>query len=304
MTKPILSICIPNYNRPEFLLRNLESIARQRCQGIEIVVCDDNSSEDIQSVIDKFRKKYPTVKLNYKQNSKNLGFDKNVLKSINLANGEYCWLLSNDDQILSGSINRIINIVKKKTNPALILVNYQRYDELLKKITSKRMIALDKDIVFKDPSQFFFYKTPDSYFNHLGLNCLTMSVNIFKRKHWQEAVKDNNQYVKYNFIHLFILASTIKKHPNIYYISKPQLQYTANNHRIWSNPIWHDIRHYFLDHLLDIGYSESRTLVLRKKLKKSEIDEKLSLLAKKYPKIHNFLALFFKKSSHFFYHNV
>ncbi|MBT4551840.1 glycosyltransferase family 2 protein, partial [bacterium] len=162
MLKPLLSICIPNYNRAQFLAKNLNSIAKQNQPGIEIVVCDDRSPEDIKSVIEKFKIKYPKVNLKYKQNKINLGFDKNVLKTVSLANGEYCWLLSNDDKILPESINKIIKTIKKHPHLALILINYQRYDHLLKKITSKKMISLKKDHSFNSASNFFFQKTPNA----------------------------------------------------------------------------------------------------------------------------------------------
>lgn len=302
--KPILSICIPNYNRADFLTKNLQLIAKQNHPNIEVVVCDDFSIEDIQMVVDNFRKNYPKVNLKYKQNSRNLGFDKNVLKTISLASGQYCWLLSNDDQILPGSIKKIIKTINRNPDTALFLVNYQRFDKILKKITAETMISIKKDCKFDDASKFFFFETPKSFFKFLGPNCLTMSVDVFKRQYWQKMVPSVSQYIGHNFIHLFIIASIIKKHPKIYFISEPQLRYTANNHRVWNNIIWHDIRNYFLKHLSDLNYDKKQIDNFKKVSKKDEFNERILVLSQFSPKLYRFLFPTIRKIRLFLGHHV
>ena len=52
-----ISIVIPVYNRPKMLARTLWMITHQTypLDLIEVVIADDGSSEDILSVIEKFR---------------------------------------------------------------------------------------------------------------------------------------------------------------------------------------------------------------------------------------------------------
>jgi len=300
----LLSICIPNYRRPEFLQKNLQAIAKQNLPEIEIVIIDDNSPDDIRKIIDNFKEKHPKINLKFKKNSKNLGFDKNVLKTVGLAEGQYCWLLSNDDQILSGSIKEIIKTINQRPDIALILINYQRYDHILKKITSRKMISLNKDLFFDDANNFFFYKASGSYFKSLGLNCLTMSANIFRRDYWNQARNSVKKHVGHNFIHLFIITSVIKKQPRVCLISSPQLRYTSNNHRIWDNSIWHDIRYFLLNHLLEIGYNKEQILNLKKALKTDEINEKILVLSQSFPKVHRFLFPYIRKVRLFLGHHV
>jgi abequosyltransferase len=295
MKSPILSICIPNYGRPEFLAKNIEAIAKQNSSQIEIVITDDASPDNIKKIIVDFKKKYPKVNIRFKKHSTNQGFDKNVLSVIRFARGKYCWLLSNDDQILPKAISKITKVITQNPDVSLVVVNYQRFDEIIKKITAKKMISLKKDRIFKNASDFFFYKTPRSYFKILGLNTLTMSVDVFNRRRWLKAAQSSNQYMGYNFIHFFILASIIDANPFIYLLSSPYLRYTSNNHRVWSNPIWHDIRHFFLDHLLNLSYNKDQVLALRKTLRKDEFNEKLFLISQKNPKIYRFLFPMLRK---------
>ena len=43
--KPLVSVVIPTYGRPEFLDRCIESVLKQTYQNIEIFVVDDNDPD-------------------------------------------------------------------------------------------------------------------------------------------------------------------------------------------------------------------------------------------------------------------
>jgi hypothetical protein len=47
---PLLSVCIPAYNRPNWLRRGLESIAITEGTGIEIVITDDSDTNQSQAI--------------------------------------------------------------------------------------------------------------------------------------------------------------------------------------------------------------------------------------------------------------
>ncbi len=277
MTKPVLSICIPNYNRAELLLNNLRSIGKQATNKIEVVITDDCSTENILESINTTKKEFPKLKLNFQINQKNLGFDKNVLHVINQANGKYCWLLSNDDELIPGAIKSVLDLVHKQPKLSLINVNYSRFDHLLQTKTADRMVDLKKSKLFVSADQFFFYPTESkkSYFKSLGVNALTMSTDIFRRDYWREAVVDNTSFIGHNFIHIFVLASVIKKYPFIYFLAEPQVQYLASNHRAWPNNIWQDFNRFFVDHLIKLGFNHKKSMALRRRHKVYERKEAL-----------------------------
>src|SRR3989344_590548 len=114
MTKPVLSICIPNYNRADLLLNNLRSIGKQAVPQIEVVITDDCSTENILGSISTIKKEFPKLKLTFETNQKNLGFDKNVLHVINTESGKYFWLLSNDDELIPGAIKFILDLIHEQ----------------------------------------------------------------------------------------------------------------------------------------------------------------------------------------------
>lgn len=56
--KDWVSICVPNYNKGDYLEETLVSITKQTYKHVELVIVDDFSSDRSRLVIEDFRKKY------------------------------------------------------------------------------------------------------------------------------------------------------------------------------------------------------------------------------------------------------
>ncbi len=93
-----ISLCIPQYNRIKFLLYNLEEIAKQKYENIEVVISDDGSTDNTVEEIERVKLNYRFPIIFYRQPS-NQGYDKNLRTSIELATGDYVIILGNDDTI-------------------------------------------------------------------------------------------------------------------------------------------------------------------------------------------------------------
>lgn len=105
--KPILSICIPTFNRAELLIKCIESLIYQENfnENIEIVISDNCSEDNTFEIIKRYRSKYLNIK--YYRNESNIGAEKNVFKALSLANGEFIKL-SNDYVIYEENSLKII----------------------------------------------------------------------------------------------------------------------------------------------------------------------------------------------------
>lgn len=266
MTKRyFLTICIPTYNRKDFLIKTLTKISKFKEVGdIEVVVADDASDDKTNLKIQDFIKDHKNMNLVYKRFPKRMYFDKMVLSIVKMAKGDYCWLISDDDIPLTGSIGKIKTIITKYPNTSFIHMNYVRFDNMLKKVTSKRMVgSIMNDMVFSNAEDFFFKAVSDSYFKFLGTNTITMSTDVFDRKKWLKSTVGLSRYIGHNFIHSFAIGTLIKKYPVIYYIGKPSVQYLSNNHRVWPNNIWEDYNNIFLKYLVSIGFSKQKIEKMR-----------------------------------------
>jgi abequosyltransferase len=105
-----LSICIPIYNFGAFIGETLDSIIPQASNEVEIVVVDGASTDDTPEVIHGFQRKFP--RLNYVRLPQKGGIDRDMAKTVEFAQGEYCWLFGGDDIMRDGSIQRVLAELK------------------------------------------------------------------------------------------------------------------------------------------------------------------------------------------------
>ncbi len=127
MSKPLLSICIPTYNRADKLYHSLEKILASissHSSQIEVIVSDNASDDSTQEIIAKLKKQYPILQ-NYR-NSENLGFNCNIFAlSDKYATGKYLWILGDDDFIDACAVNTVIEIIKQNPLIEFIGLNFR-----------------------------------------------------------------------------------------------------------------------------------------------------------------------------------
>lgn len=117
MTELILSICIPTYNRAKKLSETLSHNIQLKSDEVEFVITDNCSQDDTEGLIKKL--KDPRIK--YFRNKTNLGFDNNLLKCCERANGMYYFFLSDEDLLDLETLPWIIEYIKKSSNITQIL---------------------------------------------------------------------------------------------------------------------------------------------------------------------------------------
>ena len=103
-----LSICIPTYNRIEFLPGTIKSILDQYTPEMQIVISDNFSNDGTKELVQELITTHPECNIKYFCWDKNMGADLNYMKVIEIADGEYCWFLGSDDQIITGAVKKVI----------------------------------------------------------------------------------------------------------------------------------------------------------------------------------------------------
>ena len=106
--EPLLSICIPTYNRMEKLKCSVGTVIREFYdkENVEILVSDNCSPDETESVMAFVLKCYPRVR--YYRNEENIGPVRNFISCYQRARGRYVWLSSDDDFLLEGTGNLIM----------------------------------------------------------------------------------------------------------------------------------------------------------------------------------------------------
>lgn len=133
---PLVSILIPAYNQTKYLKSALDSALNQTYRNTEIIVCDDSTNNDVQTLIEQYMLK--TNKIKYFNNGGPLG-DRgkiNLGKCFKESSGEYINYLLHDDLFNLNKIDRMIN--------------YFLYDDTLSLITSYRKMIDENGNYYND----------------------------------------------------------------------------------------------------------------------------------------------------------
>jgi len=108
--KPLVSVCIPTYNSALYIKESLESIVHQTYDNLEIIVSDNNSKDDTESIV----KSYNTHRRVYfYKNLKNIGCYNNYNRCISLAKGEFIAIYHSDDIYESNIVEKEVEFLQK-----------------------------------------------------------------------------------------------------------------------------------------------------------------------------------------------
>ncbi len=102
-----VSIIIVNWNGIDHLKKCLPSLTKQKYKNIEVIVVDNNSSDNSVEFI---KKKYPKTKVVV--NEKNLGFAQANNIGYSQASGEYILFLNNDTQVTNNFLTSLVKAME------------------------------------------------------------------------------------------------------------------------------------------------------------------------------------------------
>lgn len=193
-----LSICIPTFNRLELLSNCLNSIliaSKQSDLSFEICISDNCSEENIDKIL-KLYENQLRIKVN--KNNSNLGLGVNILKSVEIAQGQYCWIIGNDDLVLPETFIKLKEIFTKNKDVDFYYINSFHLNlDVIKKFphpfdtSNLKTFKMEKFSKFNKElkKNFFDLVYPEVSFDFM----LGMFLCIFKRKYWNEnlSVIDN-----------------------------------------------------------------------------------------------------------------
>lgn len=126
MSEIFLSICIPSYNRPEELRRLLDSIDATNSEEIEIVIREDVAPkrEEVRHTVEEFEKSTKYI-VNYIENEKNYGYDKNIRQVAKSASGKWVMFMGDDDVFIPKSLDKYISFLKEQSDLGYVLRRYE-----------------------------------------------------------------------------------------------------------------------------------------------------------------------------------
>jgi glycosyltransferase involved in cell wall biosynthesis len=143
-SNPLVSVLVATYNSEDFIEKTLDSLLEQTYKDLEILVCDDTSSDSTVNIVKSYQEKDNRIVL--MQNSKNLGISLNMNNGIHKAKGEYIAILDADDWAYPYRIEEQVKVMEQDKNVVLCSGYMHICDENLNVKTLRKYPLTDKEI--------------------------------------------------------------------------------------------------------------------------------------------------------------
>lgn len=252
MSKYKLSICIPTYNRGKFIGETIQSVinSAQGIDGIEIAISDNASTDNTKEIVESFRQQFPNI--TYFCWDENMGADRNYLKAVEIASGEYCWLMGSDDKIKQGSIQYLLNSFEKFQTASTFLFGRVNMDyNLQSKIFDEQWITTNQEYSEFNFNEIESFTNYCQKANSLGALFSYLSSIIVKKDNWSKIIY-NDICTGSLYAHVFIIMNMLllnEKNTLVYINNQQVLNRTDNDTFLdkgYLNRALIDFRGYFL----------------------------------------------------------
>lgn len=138
-----VSVIVPVYNVEEYLDQCLSSLVNQTLQSIEIIVVNDGTKDNSQSIIDRFVEQYPNKIKSLVKDNGGLGDARNF--GILYASGEYIGFIDSDDYVHPKMYEKMYQLAQAE-NSDLVLCDLQYFYELSGEKMTKEGLVRIKEI--------------------------------------------------------------------------------------------------------------------------------------------------------------
>ena len=148
-----VSIILPTYNGGKYVINAVESVLFQSFSDWELIIINDGSNDDTESLLEKYIKKEPRII--YLKNEKKIGVQKTLNKGIKKSKGEYIARIDDDDEwINKDKLKEQIEFLEKNNDYVLVGTNGVVVDDRMNRIIDYNVPKTDflirKTILFKN----------------------------------------------------------------------------------------------------------------------------------------------------------
>ena len=192
----LLTISVPTYNGAGTIGNMLDILLPQCDERVEVIICDNASTDNTGDIIEEYVKRYPFVQ--HIRNEKNIGPDSNFILCMTLAKGKYTLLLSDDDILVENTLSEILEFLEKNFDMGLVYLNavgfHEKYVDVDHCERYQRAIYDNSAFTTKDKIRFMDYAGRMWGF----LSCFICLSDAIK------SIDDTERYKKTNWLQSYI----------------------------------------------------------------------------------------------------
>jgi glycosyl transferase family 2 len=184
----LLSICFTTHDgrRAELehaLLGVTAQLRPEHAGRVEICVADNASQDGTRGLVEGLAREHPIV---YLRHPDDLGAARNVLASVAMASGEWCWLHSSDDVLLPGALDAVLTRLQAADAGELAGLTLARanFDYALREEVDPEPAAALPD----EPERARTFTDPRQTLAQLGLMQTFLTTMVVRRAAWEAAL--------------------------------------------------------------------------------------------------------------------
>jgi len=128
-SKPLVSIIVANYNYGRYLQSTLESAFNQTYPDVEVIVCDDGSTDDSLAVLDRLSNRSSQLRIVTQENR---GQGAALSGAFKESKGDIICILDSDDEFDASKVEKVVSAAKDSaecgmfTHPVSVIDEHSR----------------------------------------------------------------------------------------------------------------------------------------------------------------------------------
>lgn len=174
---PFLSICIPAYNAKKTLEETVRSCQQSDIKEVEIVISDNHSSDGTDALIKKLipESSCPIRSIIPEQH---LTMAQNWNFVVSHARGKIILLLSADDQLTHGVINKAVNKFKNDSNLGIVSFNHSVFITNSKRVVNRKIDKYFKSKTSYNVSDILMFNPFSINFSFFNKEIITSNIGV------------------------------------------------------------------------------------------------------------------------------
>jgi glycosyltransferase involved in cell wall biosynthesis len=219
---PLLSVCVPTHHgragTVSVLIEDLIEQARSLPNMVEVCVSDNASGDGTAEMVADLAAR-ATCPVRYRRQPQDLGLVANLLSAVELACGEYCWLMGSDDMLEEGALGRALELIRALPGLTGYVVGAVYVDS---EDPSKRSRQLPR--AFHPPGvETRRIDGVDAIYEQCGNSWILLSWNIVARDEWNAATERHRDLVLAHPVYpqIVVLAMMARARPQWGWLAEP-----------------------------------------------------------------------------------
>lgn len=212
-----VSVCMGTYNGETYIEQQLNTILRQTKAPEEVILCDDGSTDNTVSIIERFiRKNGLDGKWKLYRNKINKGYPSNFYYACSLCNEEIVFLADQDDIWKNDKIEKMCRVMEKNPGAKSVCCKFNLMDEKEQEIHSimAPTHAHETGEVRNVPVEEIFYK------------CQWPGMVMAYRRDWYESWTKGN----YQIPHDFLIAARAAEEGGFFHLDETLAYHRRHDH--------------------------------------------------------------------------